>query len=271
MIQGFDFGAMMAAISWFSQAAGSLAVYIGAGVLPCFLWLAFYLKQDRHPEPKKQIVWVFLLGALMTAPAVAMEIFLINAIESWGLPETAGLIAINILGIGLIEEFGKYLSVWFKEQTVEKNRYLDEPVDFVIYMIVAALGFAAVENLLFLLPSVQESLTGNLMLLRPDNAATLVLLSLFRSVSAILLHTLCSGLLGYYMAQTFCNPKRKTSFLAFGFFITSCLHGLYNFSIMESEGNLSFLLIPLAIILMLAITLYFAFKKLLNMKSACKI
>lgn len=271
MNQLFDFEAMTAAIVWVSQSAGSLAIYLAAGVLPCFLWLFFYLSKDRHPEPKKQIVWVFLLGALMTAPAVAMEIFLINFIDSWGLPEIATLIASNIIAVAFIEEFAKYLSVWLKEQTTEKNRYLDEPVDFIIYMVVSALGFAAVENLLFLLPSVREHLVGSAALLAPNGAASLVLLSLFRSISAILLHTLCSGVLGYYMAQTFCDPRRKSGLLVFGFLTVSCLHGLYNFSIMESENNLSFLFIPLAIISMLAITLYLAFKKLLKTKSVCKI
>lgn len=55
----FDADAALAALAWFSQAAGSLAIYLIAGVLPCFLWLLFYLKRDRHPEPKKEIAKVF--------------------------------------------------------------------------------------------------------------------------------------------------------------------------------------------------------------------
>jgi len=265
----FDADAALAAAVWFSQAAGSLAVYLIAGVLPCFLWLAFYLKRDRHPEPKREIAKVFLLGGLMTAPAVAIEIFLINVIGSFGLPEAAALLLANILAIAFVEEYAKYFAVWVREQAAQQNRHLDEPVDFVIYMAVAALGFAAVENLLFLLPSVREQIfSGNILL--AGGAAVLVWLSLFRSLTAILLHTLCSGTLGYYMAMAFCRRKKKAGILFRGFVLVSCLHGLYNFSIMKSEENALFLFIPLAIILFLALNLYARFKKLLATKSVCK-
>ena len=270
-MEAFDFNTLMLALADVSRAAGSLAVYFVAGVLPCFLWLFFYLKRDRHPEPKKEIIWVFALGALMTAPAVAMEIFLINLVESLGLPEIASILVSNIVAVAFIEEFAKYFAVWVKEQAAEQNRNLDEPVDFVIYMVVAALGFAAVENLLFLLPTVQDQLAGGNALLRIDGAAYLLSLSLFRSVSAILLHTLCSGILGYHMAAAFCRREKKLGIIAAGFIIVSCLHGLYNFSIMESESNLSFLFIPLAIILLLAVTLFIQFQWLLRAKSVCNI
>ena len=271
MSQFFDFEAMMAAIVWVSQSAGSLAIYLAAGVLPCFLWLLFYLKRDRHPEPKKEIAKVFFLGGLMTAPAVAIEIFLINAIDALGLPEIIAILAANILAIAFIEEFAKYFAVWVREQAAQQNRHLDEPVDFVIYMVVAALGFAAVENLLFLLPTVQEQLLASNMLWQPENTAFLISLSLFRSLTAILLHTLCSGIVGYSMAMAFCRRERKASILIQGLVFVSCLHGLYNFSIMKSEADPLFLFVPLAIILLLAINLYVRFKQLLKMKSVCKI
>ena len=271
MTGNFNFDTAMLALADVSAAVGSLAVYFAAAVLPCFLWLLFYLRRDRHPEPKKEIVWVFALGALVTAPAVAMEVFLINIVNSFGLPEIFSILASNIVAVAFIEEFAKYFAVWVKEQAAEQNRNLDEPVDFVIYMIVAALGFAAVENLLFLLPAVQEQLVGSTALLQPNGAAFLISLSLFRSMSAILLHTLCSGVVGYHMAMAFCRREKKVGILAAGFVIASCLHGLYNFSIMESEENLMFLFVPLAIILLLALALYIQFQKLLKTKSVCNI
>lgn len=267
----FDADAALAAVIWFSQTAGSLAVYLIAGVLPCFLWLAFYLKRDRHPEPKSEIIKVFLLGGLMTAPAVAIEIFLINIVNSFGfLPKAATLLLANILAIAFVEEYAKYFAVWVREQAAQQNRHLDEPVDFAIYMAAAALGFAAVENLLFLLPAVREQIFSGNDLLTAGGAAVLVWLSLFRSLTAILLHTLCSGMLGYYMAMAFCRRKKKAGILFQGFVLVSCLHGLYNFSIMKGEEDALFLFLPLAIILFLALNLYSRFKKLLAMKSVCK-
>jgi len=164
------------------------------------------------------------------------------------------ILAIDIFAVAFVEEFFKYAAVWFKEQAINHNYQLDEPADFVIYMVVSALGFAAVENLLFLL--------------MPDTSP-LIARSLVRAGTAILLHTLTSGMLGYYMAMTFCHRERRTSILVSGFVIVSCLHGLYNFSIMKSETNLEFLLATLSILLFMACTLYIQFQHLLRMKSVC--
>lgn len=265
----FSPSVILPALASLPNAVGSFSVYFLAGIAPCVLWLFFYLKRDRHPEPKKEIVAVFALGALMTAPAVGIEIMLINFIAGLGLPAYVSVILSNVIAIAFVEEFAKYAAVWLKEQAINQNHYLDEPVDFVIYMVVSALGFAAVENFLFLLPTVSEQLAGSATLLEVDGAAYLMSLSLFRSMSAILLHTLCSGIVGYYMALAFCHRERKLGLLATAFFTVSCLHGLYNFSIMESAANLPLLAIPLLILLVLAIVLYIQFQKLLEMKSVC--
>jgi len=244
----------LATLVTFSNATDSPLLYLIVGVAPCFLWLLFYLFQDHHPEPKKEILSVFILGAAMTWPAVWLEKALIIGFNGFELPPFITILAIDIIAVGLVEEFFKYAAVWTKEQVINENYQLDEPVDFVIYMVVSALGFATVENLLFLL--------------MPDTSPLLTR-SLVRSLTAVLLHTLTSGILGYYMAMTFCHRERKISLLVTGFAIISFLHGLYNFSIMKSETNLEFLLVALAIIFFMACTLYLQFQHLSRMKSVC--
>ncbi len=244
----------LASVALTPNATDSYPLYFIIGIAPCVLWLLFYLFQDRHQEPKKEILAVFLLGAAMTAPAVALEKLLIPVIQNAGFDPLFTILAIDIFAVAFVEEFFKYAAVWFKEQAINHNYQLDEPADFVIYMVVSALGFAAVENLLFLL--------------MPDTSP-LIARSLVRAGTAILLHTLTSGMLGYYMAMTFCHRERRASILVSGFVIVSCLHGLYNFSIMKSETNLEFLLATLSILLFMACTLYIQFQHLLRMKSVC--
>lgn len=244
----------LASLALTSNATDSYPLYFIVGIAPCILWLLFYLFQDRHPEPKKEIITVFLLGAVMTAPALVIEKLLIPIIQDSGLNPFLTALTINILAVALVEESCKYAAVWLKEQAINHNYELDEPVDFVIYMVVSALGFAAVENLLCLL--------------MPDTSP-LIARSLMRSITAILLHTLTSGMLGYYMAMTFCHRERRSGILISGLLIISCLHGLYNFSIMKSETNLEFLLVTLAILLFMACTLYIQFQHLSRMKSVC--
>jgi len=161
------------------------------------------------------------------------------------------------IGIALVEEILKYLVVRDK---VLKDPEFDEPIDAMLYMIIAALGFVALENLLIFLSS-------EVFFLKIEQ--TLALAG-FRFISATFLHALTSGALGYFLALSFFETKKRSLFLIAGFSLAIVLHGLYNFSIMEIEGNLRFV-IPLIILVSLAIFLTSGFKKLQKLKSVCKI
>lgn len=227
--------------------------------MPSIAWLIFYLKRDVHPEPKREILLVFLFGAASTIPAIILELSLFEFFKFLNLPPFLNAILVNVIGVAFIEEFVKYAAVWIQEQKINENSQLDEPVDFMIYMIVSALGFAAVENLIFLLPIVKLHLA--------------VITSLFRALSAILLHTLCSGTIGYFLALSFRYRSRRKWLVAKGFIIASSLHGLYNLFIIksgESEQNVVFLYFPLLILTGLAVFLYMEFGRLKKMGSVCK-
>ncbi|MDO8470817.1 MAG: hypothetical protein Q7S63_02450, partial [bacterium] len=43
------------------------------GVGPAILWLVYFLRKDSHPEPNRMILIVFLLGMIMTLPAIFLE------------------------------------------------------------------------------------------------------------------------------------------------------------------------------------------------------
>ena len=121
--------------------------FFSIGIIPCILWLLFYLRQDVHPESNKKVVEVFLWGVLMVFPAVFLEktlgIFFPDEISL--LSNLPLLFLYYIAGIGLIEEFLKYFVVKF---TVINSSHFDEPIDAMLYLIIAGLGFAAIENLL---------------------------------------------------------------------------------------------------------------------------
>ena len=242
-------------------------IYFIVAIAPVLIWLWIYLRQDKHPEPRREILAVFLLGAFITAPAVYAELFLTydcagagcvpGLFYRLGLPSLVALILSVVVGIAFVEEFAKYAVVWLKEQAIGNNSQLDEPIDFVMYMVVAALGFAAAENLLLLLKytDIQWALVFR------D--------SLIRSVTAILVHTLCSGILGYYMAMTFCHRDKKIRYLVFGIATVSLLHGLYDLSIIGSGDNLGFLLLVLGSIIAMGYLFCEKLRGLKKMKSVC--
>jgi len=243
-------------------------LYIIFGILPSFVWLLYYLRKDVHPESNRMILTVFLLG-MIAAPFVAFFECIPLGFDDTGklscffssfctkaFSHPIDILIYFVLVVGLIEEVSKYLVVKFK---ILRHHELDEPTDLMLYMIIAALGFAAVENILILFQQ------GNNFILANTLSA-----SFFRFLGATFLHTLCSGTIGFFTALSFYETKRRKLLFFLGIGISVLLHGLYNFYIMEGKNNLNFL-IPLIIICGLAIFVTLGFKKLKKLASVCKI
>ncbi len=236
-------------------------ISIFLGITGSAAWLLGFLKLDKLPEPTKMILKMFFWGALIIFPVFVIEFsgnFLLNKMT---LPPLIVSIIYWFLIIGLVEEFFKYLLVKIK---ILKNPAFDEPVDAVIYMIVVALGFAALENILYLLPPVEKALTFSELFIR--TAA----ISFFRFLGATLLHSLCSALVGFFLALSIYKKEKRARLIASGLLTVTLLHGLYNFSIIEIEEPLKFV-IPVIILFGLTLFLVFAFWKLKKMKSVCQV
>jgi len=234
----------------------AIIIYIFLGVLPSLVWLFYYLKKDLHPEPKKMIIRIFLWGAFITLPVFFVQV---------GLTSLIGLVKIDTLAKNLIywfiiisfsEEFFKYLVVRIK---VFNSPNLDEPLDIMLYMVISALGFAAIENVLYLVPTIGQI-----------SFEKALVIDLIRSIGAVFLHTLCSAVIGYSLAISFCEVKWKRTIALTGIVLATALHGLYDFSIMTLEGNIRFI-IPAIVVLTLAFIVFVGFEKLKKMKGICKI
>lgn len=238
----------------------SIIIYIIFGLLPSLVWLSYYLRKDVHPEPKKTIIRIFLWGALMTLPVFFVQIGLMRLLELTDISYELKDILYWFLIIAFSEEFFKYLVIRLK---VINNPDLDEPLDIMLYMVIAALGFAAVENVLYLFtPMGQMSLDQVL--------GMAVTTGFIRFIGATFLHTLCSGVVGYSLAISFCRAKKRWMPLAIGILTATLLHGFYNFSIMTLEGSIRFI-VPAIIIFALALLVFSGFEKLKKMKGLCKI
>ena len=120
-------------------------VYLILGVLPSLVWLSIYLREDEHPEPNLLVLRTFFLGALAAPLAAGMEFLLVRWLETSFLPALLVQILVFFVAIAWVEEYWKYLAV---KLTMARDHSFDEPTDAMIYLIVAALGFAAVENVL---------------------------------------------------------------------------------------------------------------------------
>ena len=234
----------------------SYPFYIFFGVLPSFIWLLFYLRKDSHPESNQMVLKIFFYGMLAALPAILLEMGILKVFTELKLSLVL-LTFLNVfIGIALVEELLKYLVV--REKVLDHPEF-DEPIDVMLYMIIAALGFAAAENILILFSLGPAFLFGEVFTI-----------SVLRFWGATFLHALCSGTLGYFLALSIFETKKRGMLLMSGVGIATLLHGLYNFSIMELERIFSWL-IPIVILISLAIFLTFAFKRLKKLKSTCKI
>jgi len=224
-------------------------IYILFGVLPSIIWLLFYLRKDVHPEPKSEVIKTFSFGMLVAFIAVFVERGIFNLTEQTTSSIFLRMVLNTFLGVALVEEVLKYLVV---RETVLTHPEFDEPVDAMLYMIIAALGFAAAENILIFFQL--KAFVFH---------QTLFVLAL-RFLGATFLHALSSGTVGFWLGLSFWRGKKEGfKFPALGLSITVVLHGLYNFSIIK--GGLS-LLIPGVILLILALFVSAGFKKLKKVK-----
>ena len=129
-----------------------------SGVIPAVFWLWFWLKEedDDEPEPVGLIVLSFVLGGLLVFLAIWLEKYSLNFISN----NTT-----QIIVWATIEELLKFFGVAI---IIYGNSHVDKPIDYPMYFIATALGFAALENFLYLLNPFSVNgtmvgmLTGNL-------------------------------------------------------------------------------------------------------------
>ena len=185
------------------------------GLVPAFFWLWFWLREDRaHPEPKRLIISSFIAGMAVVSLVLPLQRF---AMERFG--ET-DLMLVWVI----IEEVLKYSAALI---VVLWNKQVDEPIDAIIYMIAIALGFSALENALFIFAPLSSG-----------NIAESILTSQFRFVGATLLHVLASGTVGAMMAFAFYKSKfARIAYATLGLCIAVVLHAVFNFSIMNAQGE----------------------------------
>ena len=107
------------------------------GLIPSFAWLIFFLREDAHPEPKKMIIKVFLAGALISLLTAIFQIYFQKILNVFNFVQYT---VVSFLILATIEEAFKFLAAY---ASAGGSKYFDEPMDAMIYMVTASLGFAS--------------------------------------------------------------------------------------------------------------------------------
>ncbi len=187
------------------------------GIIPAIFWLNFWLKEDNHREPRHVILGAFLLGMATIFIAIPLEHIVNLFFPNYNL--------ITLFLWASIEEIVKFGAAYI---IAIRTRFNIEPIDASIYLITAALGFAAFENTLFLLTPLADG----------DIAAGIVSINL-RFVGATLLHVISSGIIGVFLGLVFYKSKSiKHTMLVIGLLTAIVLHTLFNHFIITRGDNL---------------------------------
>lgn len=192
----------------------TLLLALVGGILPALLWLWFWLKEDKaRPEPRGLLMLAFVAGMITVPLVIPLEQMAHGFF-------TGGLL---IVAWAAIEELMKYGAAVL---VVLRKAAVDEPLDPIIYMITVALGFAALENSLFLLNPQLDLFNG-------------IITGNLRFLGATLLHVLASATIGVAMALTFYSKSeiKKKMAVWIGVGLSVVLHSLFNFFIIQSNGE----------------------------------
>jgi RsiW-degrading membrane proteinase PrsW (M82 family) len=180
-------------------------VIAAVATAPAVFWLWFFYRRDRYePEPKLLIIRTFILGLLITIPVAFIE----------GLLPVSDLV-LAVVGAPVIEEVAKYLVV---RRTVYPRPEFNEPMDGVVYAASAALGFATLENIVYISSAYLTSPLEDVLIIYA-----------LRAVLSVPGHALFSSMWGYALGRAKFDPAKGTGYILGGLALAILLHGVFNF------------------------------------------
>ena len=186
-------------------------LYIGAAIIPALLILLYAYKQDSFPEPPRIVFKTFLFGCATVLGIDLIIPVLDNFSETTLKGETFNFFD-NFIRAAFVEEFFKLSVIIFY---CTRKTAFDEPMDGLIYGAAASLGFAAYENIGYVLHFYKEPSFD---------------IALIRAFSAVPMHALCGIMMGFLVSQSIFEKKHNYLNLVLALLIPVGMHGLYNFS-----------------------------------------
>lgn len=205
------------------------SIFTLAALLPVFIILWYVYRQDHDPEPRHVVAATFGFGCLTVVPVLLMEWFHFSDpfLEMY-------------LQVAPAEEFCKLavimLYVW-------NHKDFDDSYDSIVYCVMASLGFAAVENLLYTIENGLE-------------------VAIMRAVTSIPGHAAFAVFMGYFVARArhhhyYQRTARKWGALAAAFIVPVFVHGTYDYLLTD----ISYFTLWVIFVLMMDVVAFLLVKK----------
>ena len=186
-----------------------------AAIGPALLVMWFVHARDAYPEPPRLVWTTFVLGALCVFPASILNVQVEALARALGWVNSPWTFAwINAFpGAAIPEELMKF---WVLAGYALRRREFDEPMDGLVYGVATAMGFAAIENLVYVFHHGLET-------------------AVVRGLTAVPFHGSLGAVMGYFAALARFRPERRSAFLFRALAIPIMLHGLYDFPLMAAD------------------------------------
>ncbi len=206
-----------------------IAICVILASIPAYIW--GYIFYKKEPEPRRLTLITFLMGMLAVIPILAYKhawkffpkinaFIYANTFQS----EYIGIqnilviplsVIMTFMIVGVIEEYMKHLSV----KSVDDDKFMNID-DAIEYSIIAALGFAFIENIMYF-----YFIWSN------QGVNALFISFIFRAIFSTFAHILFSGLYGYYYGMAhFSEPIfREEMQKKRGYLFAKALYRLFRF------------------------------------------
>ena len=184
-------------------------------IIPGIVISIWIYRQDRYqPEPVSLVIRAFICGCLSTVPAVIGQEFFQDLQNSQSLSDTA-LFSFGIIGV--TEELSKFFML---RCFLYNEKDFDEPIDGIVYAVVIGMGFATLENVMYIF-NVDE-LSGNALLT-----------ALGRGLTAVPAHATFGVLMGAYVGLAKFKPEKREFYMLIGVLLAIFFHGLYDIFLIQ--------------------------------------
>ena len=187
-------------------------------VFPVIFLLYFVHKKDPHPEQMKFLMKIFGLGCLSAIPVLFCEMFYDRVLQ---ISDSYGSFALfwnTFWGIAFVEEIFKWIAMFAMSY---RSKKFDETYDGIVYGAFSSMGFACIENLLYVVLGFS------------------VVTGVLRAITAVPGHFCYGVIMGYFMSKARYNKENGKSgiiYILLSILIPTALHALYDYLILDDTG-----------------------------------
>ena len=192
-----------------------------APALICAFYI--YIRDKYEKEPIRLLLIGIIFGVIITYPIIHTENIVTARLPAVG--KAAEAFYLSFIVAAFVEEGYKFILLYF---LTWKNKNLNERFDGIVYAVFISLGFAGLENILYVLSPEMGGFETALM----------------RAVYSVPGHAFFGVAMGYYFALSKFENHNRKSFMLKAFLVPWAIHGVYNFILLSGYKYFMFAFIP---------------------------